>query len=88
MAIIRTYISDRTDTKRKRAQAMNVAETQAHLVATAIKNDPSLLLGLSLKLIELVCRDKDALKLIEPAITKMAKKCPHTYKVFAAASMK
>lgn len=88
MAVIRTYVSDQTDARRKHTQAMNVAETQAHLVATAIANDPNLLMGLSLKLIELVCRDKDARKQIEPAVTKMAKKCPHTYKAFTAASMK
>lgn len=88
MAIIRTHVSDQTDARRKHARAMNVAETQAHLVAEAISNDPNLLLGLSLKLIEMVCRDKDVRQLIEPAVIKMAKRCPHTYKVFATASMK
>lgn len=88
MAIKRTNISDIADTRRKHAQAMDVAEKQTALVALAIANNPTLLMGLNLRLIETVCSNSECLKIIEPAILKMAKKCPHTYKVFASASMK
>jgi len=88
MAVTKTYVSDKTDSRRKRVMAIELAMKDPLVIAQAIAGNPDLLLGLNLQIIESICENKTALAVIEPAIIFMAKKCPHTYKVFAVASMK